>query len=59
MVTLWRKDGAGTVQSDPEVIQSDPERSKTDTNLLESESNQGGQGDRNFYTRFYVPEKCV
>ena len=24
MVTLWRKEGSGTVQSDPEVIQSDP-----------------------------------
>lgn len=28
MVTLWRKDGAGT-------IQSDPERSKTDPNIVE------------------------
>ena len=36
MVTLWRRDGSGTVQSDPEVIQSDPERSKTDPNLLDA-----------------------
>ena len=36
MVTLWRKEGSGTVQSDPEVIQSDPERSKTDPNLLDA-----------------------
>ena len=36
MVTLWRREGSGTVQSDPEVIQSDPERSKTDPNLLDA-----------------------
>ena len=24
MVTLWRREGSGTVQGDPEVIQSDP-----------------------------------
>ena len=29
MLTLWRKDGSGTVQSDPE-------RSKTDPNLLDA-----------------------
>ena len=29
MLTLWRREGSGTVQSDPEVIQSDPERSKS------------------------------
>lgn len=34
MVVMWRKDVAGTIQSDPEVVQSDSEQSNVNPNLV-------------------------
>ncbi len=35
MVTLWRKEGSGTVQSDPERSKSDPNLIQIDPNIVE------------------------
>ena len=34
MVVMWRKDVAGTIQGDPEVVQSNPEQSNVNPNLV-------------------------
>ena len=35
MLTLWRRDGSGTVQSDPERSKSDPNLIQIDPNIVE------------------------
>ena len=35
MLTLWRKEGSGTVQSDPKRSKSDPNLIQIDPNIVE------------------------